>query len=66
MRKILVIFFVQQLDPIVIYCDNKSYIKLSESLVFHDRSKHIDIWYHHLRDCVHMRIMFLEYIPAKE
>jgi len=50
----------------VIYCDNQSYIKLSENLVFYDRSKHIDIRYHHLRDCVQRRIMLLESILTKE
>jgi len=43
MRKILVGLFDQRMDPTVIYCDNKSCIKLSENPVFHDRSKHIDI-----------------------
>jgi hypothetical protein len=52
MRKILVGLFGSNLDPTVIYCDNHSCIKLSINHVFHDRSKHIDIWYHHLRDCV--------------
>jgi hypothetical protein len=47
MRKILVGLFGQMMDPTVIYCDNQSCIKLSENHVFHDRSKHIDIWYHH-------------------
>eukprot|EP00253_Pinus_taeda_P004447 PITA_04447 len=31
------------LDTTVILCDNQSGIRLSENLVFHDRSKHIDI-----------------------
>jgi len=66
MRKILVGLFDQQMDLIVIYCDNQSCIKLSENLVFHDRSKHIDIRYHHLKDCVLRRIMLLDYIPSKE
>jgi hypothetical protein len=52
MRKILVGFFGSHLDLIVIYCDNQSCIKISINLVFHDRSKHIDIRYHHLRYCV--------------
>ena len=51
MRKILVGLFGSQLDPIVIHCDNQSFIRLSINIVFHDRSKHIDIWYHHIRDC---------------
>jgi hypothetical protein len=66
MRKILVGLFGQKMDPTVIYCDNQSCIKLSENPLFHDRSKHIDIWYHHLRDCVQRRIMLLEYIPTEE
>ena len=48
MRNIRVGLFGQQMDPIVIYCDNQICIKLSENPVFHDRSKHIDIPYHHL------------------
>jgi hypothetical protein len=51
-RKILVGLFVSQLDPTVIYCDNHICIKLSINPAFHDRSKHIDIRYHSLRDCV--------------
>jgi len=52
MRKILVGIFSQQMDLIVIYCDNQSCIKFSKDLVFHYRSKHIDIRYHHLRGYV--------------
>ena len=59
MQKILVGLVDQRMDLIVIYCDNQSCIKLSENLVFHDRSKHIDIQYHHLRDYVARRIMLL-------
>ena len=66
MRKIPVGFFGSHLDPIVIYCDNKSCIKLSANPVFHDRSKHIDIRYHHIGDCVQRRIMLLSYIPTED
>ena len=52
MRKILVGLFGSHMDPTVIHSDNKSCIKLSINPVFHDRSKNIDIWYHHLRLCV--------------
>ena len=44
MRKILVGLFGQQMDLMVIHCDNQSCIKISVNPVFHDRSKHIDIW----------------------
>ena len=66
MRNILVGLFGHQMDPTVIHCDNQSCIKLLVNPFFHDRSKNIDIRYHHLRDCVHRRIMLFQYIPAED
>ena len=66
MRMILVGLFGSHLDPIVIHCDNQSCIKLSVNPMFHDRSKHIDIRYHHIRDCVQRKIMLLQYIPTED
>ena len=34
--------------------------------MFHDRSKHIDIQYHHIRYCVQQKIMLLHYIPTED
>ena len=34
--------------------------------MFHDRSKHIDIYYHHLQDYVVKRIMMLQYALTEE
>ena len=50
----------------MIHCDNQSFIKILINLVFHDSSKHIDIWYYHLRDCVQRRIMLPQYIPMED
>eukprot|EP00253_Pinus_taeda_P008922 PITA_08922 len=66
MRKILVGLFGSHLEPTVIYCDNHSCIKLSANPVFHDRSKRINIRYHHIRDCVQHKIMLLSYIPTED
>jgi hypothetical protein len=41
--------FDHEMDPIIT-CDNQSCVKLSENPVFHDRSKHIEIKYHYIRD----------------
>jgi len=43
MKKILVFLFGKQMDPTLIYYNNKSCIKLSKNVVFHDWSNHIDI-----------------------
>ena len=58
--------FECELEVIVVHCDNQSGIRLSENLVFHDRSKHIDIRYHFLRDCVQRGTNWLEYIQTNE
>ena len=52
LHKLLVNLIGQELRPTVIYCDNQSCIQLFENPVFHDRSRHIDIKYHFIRDYV--------------
>ena len=50
LRKLLSNLFDLQLDAKCIYCDNQSCVKLLENLVFHEKSKHIKIKYHYIRD----------------
>ena len=54
------------LTLIVINYDNQSCVKLSENPMFHDRSKHIEIKYHYVRDMVQRRAVSLRYIPIDE
>jgi hypothetical protein len=49
-----------------IWCDNQSCMKLSENPVFHDRSKHIKIKYHYIRDMVQRGVMRLQYVNIEE
>ena len=51
LRKLLPDLFDLQLDATCIYCDNNC-VNLSENPVFHDKSKHIEIKYHYIRDMV--------------
>eukprot|EP00253_Pinus_taeda_P020682 PITA_20682 len=66
LRKMLFGLFGQALRPSVIYCDNQSCIKLAENPVFHDRSKHIEIKYHFIRDYVQKGAVKLECISTNE
>jgi hypothetical protein len=50
----------------LIHCDNQSCVKLSENPVFHDRSKHIEIKYHFIRDMVQKGAVKLQYISTDE
>jgi hypothetical protein len=52
LRKLLTDLFDHEIDSTIIHCDNQSCVKLSENHVFHDRSKHIEIKYHYVREMV--------------
>jgi len=41
-----------QEKPRKIYLDNLSVIALTKNHVFHDKSKHINIRFHYVRDCI--------------
>jgi hypothetical protein len=56
-RKILADLFDHEMDSTIIHCDNQSYGKLYENLVFHDKSKHIEIKYHYIRDMVQRKVV---------
>ena len=46
--------------------DNKSAISLAKNPVFHDRSKHIEIRYHFIRECVEQGRVFIDYVRTSE
>ena len=51
------------LPPIHLFLDNQSAIHLTENPKFHNRTKHIDVKYHFIRDCYSEGILTLSYIP---
>ena len=66
LRKMLSGLFDLQLEATWIYYDNQSCIKLSENLVFHDKSKHIEIKYQYICDMVEKGAVELLYIATEE
>ena len=42
--------------------DNKSAIELSKNPVHHERSKHIDLTYHYIRECVELGRVDVEHV----
>ena len=54
------------MDATCIHCDNQSCVKLSENLVFHNKSKHIEIKYHYIRDMVWRGEVKLQYVAMDE
>ena len=66
MWKLLSYLFDLQMDATCIHCDNQSCVKLSENPMFHDKSKHIEIKYHYIRDMVQRGVVKVQYVATEE
>jgi hypothetical protein len=66
LRKLVSRLFGDKLEMMVVNCDNQCCIKLTENLVFHESSKHIDMKYHYIRDLVQRKIVKLQCIAISE
>ena len=47
-----------------LFCDNQSAIKISTDLVTRQRTKHVEIHMHYIRELVHERTIILQYCPT--
>jgi hypothetical protein len=54
------------MEATMVLCDNQSCIKMTENPVFHDKSKHIKIRYHYIRDMVQRGAVKIEYVGIDE
>jgi hypothetical protein len=59
-------FFDLEMEDTMILCDNRSCLNMTENLVFHDKSKHIEIWYHYICDMVQRGVVKLQYVGTDE
>ena len=46
----------------LLYIDNKSVLALTKNLVLHKRSKHIDVRFHFIRDCINNGTLETDYV----
>jgi hypothetical protein len=61
LRRILEVMHQKQETPTKIFCDNMSAIALCKNPVFHERSKHIDIRYHKIRELIAKKEVEIDY-----
>ena len=61
---ILIEFMIQTSPTVDIYYDNQSTIKISSDPVQKQRTKHIEVNMHYIRELVHDRTITLHYCPT--
>jgi hypothetical protein len=58
---------VFQVDaPVLLYCDNQSALALAKNDTFHQRTKHIDIRYHFIRERVQWGHVIMQFVPTED
>ena len=50
----------------MLYVDNKATITLIKNPVLHDRSKHIEIRFHYIRECADRGLIKIDFIRKEE
>jgi hypothetical protein len=63
LHNLLVDMHIPQEGPTMLFCDNQSSIKLVKNLVYHARTKHIEIEHHYIREHVAATDVKVAYIP---
>ena len=65
-QKLMSCLFDLELDTMMILCDNQSCVKMKKNPVFHDKSKHIELWYFYIRGMVQKGVINLWYVSTDE
>lgn len=52
--------------PVIIHCDNKATIQIAANHIFHERTKHIEIDCHFIRERVQQGLIKTSYINTKD
>jgi len=52
--------------PLKLYCDNKVTISIAHNPVQHDRTKHIEIDYHFIKEKIDFGTLCLSFVPSNQ
>ncbi|KAI0524414.1 hypothetical protein KFK09_003782 [Dendrobium nobile] len=56
----------EQKAPTTLYCDNTSAISLAHNPVYHARTKHIEVDYHFIQNCIKDKTIQVQHISSKD
>jgi len=54
----------RQPKPLPMHCDNQSVIYIAQNPVFHEKTKHIEIDYHFVRDAWTKKVIMFQFTPS--
>ncbi len=65
-RRLLEKLCQPEIYPIPLHCDNQGSIALAKNLENHQCTKHIDVWYHYIREKEEDSTITIDYLPTEE
>ncbi|KAI0495152.1 hypothetical protein KFK09_025301 [Dendrobium nobile] len=66
LRQLLQELDCKQRSSTPLYCDNTSALALANNLVYHSRTKHIDVDCHFIRNCIKDQTIHVHHISSKD
>lgn len=65
-RRLLEELKISQSSPMKLYCDNKAAISISHNPVLHDRTKHVEVDKHFIKEKIEDGSVCMTYIPTEQ
>ncbi len=66
LRRLLAILAKREVQKVSLKIDNQAAISLCKNPVHHERSKHIDTRFHHIRECIEEGLIEVQHVNTKD